>query len=443
MHVVYSLMNLHNDRYDPLYMGLVSPTKPLIVNITILQYSYMNLTINSTVKVDVIVVNKITKQAFSIVSGVTECNTGFQINIGNYTLLITSNQTGYVKLRYLLIPIYAIPYFGSGNGFPTGLVYYGVINKSGGLVGIPVNTTEVVGYALINSLGAYSIVNGTKVFGTALQMNMIIEVLTLSGTKQFYWVQISTRFLINMSMIGFTDIVWNFTTPYSTLNASGLGKHVSTTAGYAYFYGSGAFPFDLPVLVRMEVRTYVNQTTQYPILQFFYIVKYFASPYPPDIFSDNVTLYVKAKQAYIEANPYFRTEGGVSGYLYNDVELVFTGMGNGYSAHFYKLNAVLGLYYLNGSELVKFPSFLDFGVDTAEGATNVAVDLKDNPVHFIAGPQKMTWIDEDPSLSYFDSYNYINYIYEFLGYVPYLLILVIIVYYIYRKIKQWLLWKKY
>ena len=83
---------------------------------------------------------------------------------------------------------------------------------------------------------------------------------------------------------------------------------------------------------------------------------------------DNITIHDASIQSVG-----FLTSGNDStptGYFY-DTELVFGGEANGESTSFRQMDASLGLFYLNGSRLVSFPSLYSFGGDTLESASNL------------------------------------------------------------------------
>jgi|GEM_PF-1248236 thermopsin len=402
-------------------------------------YSFMNLTVSSSTPVNVSIENMETRQSYPLASDVQYFNVGFQINVGEFSILLSSAKGGgNAYVTYTLTPIFALPSPSLRTDYPVGLVYYGLCNCSGGLRAEPLSVEGIMGVALIKSIGAYTPVGLGRVYGASIQLNSLLEVITQQGKTQFLWLQMSTKFLMNLSVVEFSDIVWNFTKPYSSISQlNGSGGIEGSSVGDVYVYQSGSFHYTLPMLVKMKEVVSLDNSTGHPRISFLYYLKFFGSPFEPQFFSDNVTIGVDAEEARIVANPFFKTQGGVSGYLYPDVEFVVAGIGNGYTGHFYSLNAVLGLYYLNGSEVKEIPSMFSYGADTAEGALNAELTVKGGLPTLTIGAGKAVWITTDPSLSYFDSYDYINYLYLIAGYVPYAVIAALVGIYIYRKVRHY------
>ncbi|MGC9227350.1 thermopsin family protease [Caldivirga sp.] len=270
----------------------------------------------------------------------------------------------------------------------------GVTNTSINVIGLaptgvssimPINTTAILGYFNVSSIRAwnasYTAVNILRVpkGGASLQLNAVVRVELINGGFQEYWLQDALIFITNEGVFRVVDNVWNATAPKANMsqyliNGSGRVYEVMGINQWYYGYISSFNKYSLPLSGYLEVNvTLINGSV---VVMFGYAVIRNGSNYasPTITWFDNVTLGVKAKQASIVTTPYEETGGG---YAY-DVELVFGGSFNGEQTTFESLNAQLAIMHWGGSGWVPYSQVYNFGMNTAESATDLVTSIASN-----------------------------------------------------------------
>ena len=265
--------------------------------------------------------------------------------------------------------------------FATGIASYGIISNSYQLSSYQIQTSEVLGLASISKITAYNatISGGLSPSTASLQLNVVANVSYDGNKTQVFWLQDVAQFDTSSGLYYFDDNVWNSSAQganisSSAVNGSGGVLAYTTSKGatqnvYAYAT-SNKISTDLPLNLTLIIKTSI--VDDHPIISFGYSqgftiidgkVAYNAH------FYDNVSLNLNATKISIIITPYYVAPS----FIPYDAEFVFGGPGNGASTYFNSLNADLSLLYYNDTlnSLSYFPSYYNFGEDTAEAADNL------------------------------------------------------------------------
>jgi hypothetical protein len=184
-----------------------------------------------------------------------------------------------------------------------------------------------------------------------------------------YWVQNVLSLNTSSSRYSYDDNVWNSSS--QSANVSNSSVHGSGTlltfpspsGGKQVIYAYRTYDKDYSLPINITLVTSLTQANGVPVVHFGYIDHGILSYY------DNVTINVPSSSAYLLSTPYYEAGNGNP----YDFEFVFGGSSNGEISHFSSMLSTLSLYYLSGGSLSEFPSYLTFGSDTAEGATDLTV----------------------------------------------------------------------
>ncbi len=291
-------------------------------------------------------------------------------NRGVYNATIIPSGSSKIYVFSSVSPSLVNPLNFTQHGLSVGLVYYGLKFDSAGISPVPVKTDELVGKATINSISAFNAtppVNSSQ-YGAGLQLNAMLRIISPYGNRT-YWVQNVLSLNTSSMQYTYNDNVWNASSEdasvsRSTVSGSGSMLSFPTPSGVKqriYAYQTYAKAYSLPINVTLV--TSVTQKAGTPVVHFGYInggqVTYY----------DNVTISVPSSSAYLLSTPYYEAGNGNP----YDFELVFGGSSNGEVSYFSRMLSSISLYYESGGKLLPFPSYLTFGSDTAEGATDLTV----------------------------------------------------------------------
>ncbi len=293
---------------------------------------------------------------------------------------------------------------------PTGLASFGLYNVSGNAVPYAIQTSSLAGSANISSIQAYNssapTLNDT-VSGATLQLNVELVAEGSNGSEQVYWAQNSPDFVTSTDQVSYNDNLWNNTDLNGLLSNQTVtspngpsvfptGSNQSQAQDY-YAYGTNnytfASPFDFKLLLNESLLpgqgVLVNFGTEV-------LLNGSAGPTPIDWY-DNATISDPGVQ-----KAYFYIDGNDSTPIgsYYDAELVFCGEGNLEETNFTQMSSTLGLYYLNDTQFVPFPSYYSFGGDTGETADDLHVNYLGNGTASVSlGTPNYVYLGEESNIS--------------------------------------------
>jgi thermopsin len=323
----------------------------------------------------------------------TSAQGDLHVSLGAYYLVFLNYQRSgsanvtFTTMTYPFTPFIAGPI---APPQPTGIASFGLYNISGNAVPYAIQTSSIVGTANISSIQAYNssapTLNDT-VSGATLQLNAELVVEGGNGSEQVYWAQDTSDFITSNNLVSFNDNLWNNTALSGYLSnqtvTSPNGNSVFPTgsnaseAQYFYAYGTNNYtyvkPFDLKLLLNESILSGQGILVKFGTQ----VLLNGSGGLTPVYWFDNVTIKDPSVQ-----RAYFYVNGNDStpiGSFY-DAELVFCGEGNLEETNFTQMSSTLGLYYLNNSQFVPFPSYYSFGGDTGETADNLHVNYDGNGV---------------------------------------------------------------
>jgi len=307
---------------------------------------------------------------------------------GTYYLVVDNNissQTANVILQYAFQAV-NITYY-PGAPVPTGIVDYGVMNRSGTIVPYKIMAKGITGFAEIYSIGAYNSTPPINIspYGASLQLNIDMQVNTTHGTY-VYWLQDVADFNTNNDTVSFVDNIWNSTSSYANMSPIPGNGSISPFGNQtAYIFGTQEFHYSLPLPFLLSINIF-NTTNNQVQVQFSYQLNGSA----PVIF-DTPAINASGLKSYaLLINGFNNNPSGV----YYDAELVFGGEGNGEITNFSAMNAKLNMWYtlFNGSVMEPY-SVYTFGGDTLEAADNLQTTMAN-------GMPTVTLGSVDPSAIY-------------------------------------------
>ena len=301
---------------------------------------------------------------------------------GLYVLGVTdeSPDAAYAYIEYTIIPAYVNPLLlNFGPPSPTGIAAYGLYNRSGVVTSYEVESSSIVGYADLSTLGATG--NKSDDHQASLQENTLLEVNNTDGSVYTYWPQNVLAFDTGSSIVTYRDNVLNTTGDGAQLDNQtihGVGttsvddvKGVNQTY-YGNYDSNYTYRYTLPQAWVL----YTNETVEQGVgvvIQMGVSAIQGTDPYEVTWF-DKITIadpHVASADLVVNGSAY--TPAGSNSPIgsFFDAELVFGG-GAGGQAATYTLNAELALFYWDQT-LKAFPSLYTFGVNTAESAYNIRV----------------------------------------------------------------------
>lgn len=266
------------------------------------------------------------------------------------------------------------PRYNSGNAEPApmGIADFGVGPSS---TAYQYNTTSFLGTIQSSDLVTSNSLGGT---GSSFQLNVNLN-FTFGGHKYIYWVQnvvdVFTQSSGNNEQVSFIDNVWNFSSSSYTLQTStlnGNGTFNNSNGHILYYYYASALPgnnitLSSPFTIQLKVKSLYNSAGEPEVLME-YKDGYGWVTY------DNIN-FTFAKG--------FPSDHGfvVQGYQYTpagsfeDAELIMGGPGGGSSTFFNSGHLNLSLQYWNGHNYQFISNAYNFGADTGETSSNVALGL--------------------------------------------------------------------
>jgi thermopsin len=314
----------------------------------------------------------------------TQSERSFRVDAGGryYLVFYAYDATANVTYSIHLYPNNPFQYGQPSPPQPTGIVSYGLYNDSNRIMTYDISTSRLAGVANITSLLAYNATaarTNSSLSGATLQLNSLLVLTDKSGNQQVFWCQNVPDFVTNDSHVSYANNVWNFTdNRYFLSNSSITSSSGGSVASFdnhgttQFVYGSATlnYTYQLPLGLILFMNESTIQGTGVVLQMGVQMFRNGSLPVSPINWFDNITIHDPLVQS-----ARFFTSGNDStptGYFY-DTELVFGGEGNGESTFFKSLNASLGLFYLNGTKFVAFPSLYSFGGDTLEAADNLHV----------------------------------------------------------------------
>ena len=322
------------------------------------------------------------------------------LRLGNgtyYFVFYAYTATANVSYSYHIYPNNPFQYGHLSSPQPTGIASFGLYNDSNNVAPYDVQTSRLAGFANISSLLAYNATAGqagVDVSGATLQLNSILVVGDRSGIQKMYWCQNVFDFVTNASIFSYGDNVWNFSDSRYFLSNSSInspsGGYVTPLENHGkteYYYGfaSQNYTYRMPLSFVLVMNESLIPNRGIMLQMGTQILMNSSVTTTPIKWFDNITIH----DAFVQSVR-FLTSGNDStptGYFY-DTELVFGGEANGESTSFRQMDASLGLFYLNGTRLVSFPSLYSFGGDTLESANNLRVTYTGDgyPKVFVGAP---------------------------------------------------------
>ena len=291
-------------------------------------------------------------------------------NRGVYNATIIPSGSSKIYVFSSSSPALVNPINFTQRGLSVGLVYYGLKFGSAEIFPVPVKTNELLGKATISSISAFNAtppVNSSQ-YGASLQLNAMLRIISPYGNHT-YWVQNVLSLNTSSMQYSYNDNVWNASSEgasvsRSSVSGSGSMLDFPTPSGVKqkiYAYQTYSKGYSLPINVTLV--TSITQNAGTPVVHFGYIKGGAVTYY------DNVTINVPSSSAYLLSTPYYEAGNGNP----YDFELVFGGSSNGEISYFSRMLSSISLYYMSGGSILEFPSYLTFGSDTAEGASDLTV----------------------------------------------------------------------
>jgi thermopsin len=269
------------------------------------------------------------------------------------------------------------------HNYAIGIASYGVYQKGGSLIPYSIETNSVIGYLNLRE------VQITSPFSIQLNVMML-------SSGETYWLQDVVvinpegNFYLTASMLNLTSIG-------SPLHVQGNGEFLQAEDGECYYVNYvGDFKYHLPLSLILVV----NVTHENNEVRVLYGVRgvegscldgrtyYFGNFVLRTPNVSNAFIYVSGYNYLKDSSPY-------QGFTFYDAELVFGGEGNGKVVTFNKLVAFLSLYYQHDGKYVAFPSFFDFGSNTAEGTSNLKTIRIGNAFEITTGNQEYYYLGRD------------------------------------------------
>jgi len=284
----------------------------------------------------------------------------FPLPSGQYYIVFYNNVSDTtVTLNYYVLT----------RPLPTGIADYGLKVSNGTVSPYIEKIKSIIGAVEINKLLAYNSTppSGIGQYCASIQLNVVLQVNTISGTRQI-WLQNVMQIDTYNNSYRFMDNIWNFTSYPSILCncVKGNGRVYFTFQGIRicdyYAYSTNCFTLFSPSIEYLIINT--SYTSQGPIILFGYMNQ---SGYP--VWYDNVSILIPGTlSAYILIDGYNLTGNNHS----YDAELILGGGGSGEFTFFNESNVELAMIYqyLNGT--LTPPKYLfPFGLDTEESADNL------------------------------------------------------------------------
>ncbi|MDE1871550.1 MAG: thermopsin family protease [Candidatus Micrarchaeota archaeon] len=321
-------------------------------------------------------------------------------------IILKAMEPAFPKLQYMgnhINPYYEISSCGGpgspSNGCaPIGLASYGIYGDANPKT-YTIDTTILLGSVSISRIGSYNQQGMAPQNSSSLQLNGVLVVHDKDGTTKEYWIQHGIEFIGNTGTFTSLGSITNLTGNVSSiLIINNSGSYCKQDSGYVVCT-SGATRMHLPlsadlymadfVVPGKGVLVYVGTTTGKDAE---YVTPY--SAYSKVSGNDSFTINdTNVSTAYftVDGNDYIKSRNTL---VAQDAELVFGGVGSGTETTFGSINATLSLNYYNLSSgsYMAFPSYYNFGFDTAESAGGINTNYSNGLEQVVSGPQKYVYL---------------------------------------------------
>ena len=237
--------------------------------LTLLNYSIVNITIISTVPINMNMTGTYDNATFN--NDLYGSNWGIHLNRGPYIINYSSSTPTKAFIIINATPTLVDPvpkgdY--SASSFPIGIASYGLNNYTGTPIPYVIKTNLIEGGANITAIYAYNAMPPANVsrYGASLQLNAVMDVLS-GGRTYTYWLQdVLSLDTYNQSYY-IENNVWNFSTDNATLsNATvhGIGGVYQTMSTWPIQARSSiTMRTDSPSLITPS--PYISIQTSWPV----------------------------------------------------------------------------------------------------------------------------------------------------------------------------------
>ncbi|BBG25619.1 thermopsin family protease [Sulfuracidifex tepidarius] len=268
------------------------------------------------------------------------------------------------------------------HSYAIGIASYGVYQKGNSMIPYFIKTDSVVGFVRVDS------VNSENPFSIQLNVMLIVN-------DQTFWLQDVVVMNPSEDQFYLSSSVLNLTSLDSPLhNVSGDGSFIQGSDGQCYYVNYiGNYYYSLPFSF-LPIINVTHSTSEVRILFGFKGIEGNCFD-GKTVFFDNVVIhfpYVYRASIYVSGYNYLSDSSPYQGFSFYDAELVFGGEGNGKVVSFNQLEAFLSLYYQKDGKYVSFPSYFDFGSDTAEGTSNLVTHRVGNLFEVTTGRQSYYYL---------------------------------------------------
>lgn len=316
-----------------------------------------------------------------------------------------------LRVEYQLSPSYVNPYLAiigrELTGYPKslaiGLSAFGLYNQSGEITPYEIRTNRVVGFANISSISAYdsSPPAGIGRADASLQLNAVLVIKHLDGSRNVYWVQNVFAFNTDSQMVH---------TAVSVLNVTGLGAYLDDrtiqgrgevarppakngTGGNYYISEGIPVSYELPFVFSISLHEVIRANRDVWVAVRASEFQRGAERMNTNTTIDDVLIkdpnateayfLISGKEYLPQTSSVFRDQPG----LFYDAEFVFAGGGNGGVTTFNSLEANLRLIFFNHTtqNFQLFPSYYGFGTNTFEATDNQRVTFDGQLATMVAG----------------------------------------------------------
>ena len=309
----------------------------------------------------------------------------------------------YAFLELESAPLYYAPPHPQSTPVAIGIADYGIGTMNNGKeVLYSVNASQVTATSTLYSMSFPSVVSSVTT-EASLQLNVNLVVKT-AGSTYVYWLQNVEGFWetptsTSASLLAVVDNVWNVTARGSNVTETGISgvgsvsysksRDVTFYSAWAVLYGANGqflyFTFPLQLVSSIDLTIPRNLGNLTVKVGFNVSINGTLRSYPDNqneapvigLTYDNVTITEPqpVTDAYIYVDYRSLRSGGFG---YYDAEYVFGGPGNGSSASFSGMDCTMSLSYMVGGQMVQPQAVYEFGLDTAEGTTNLSTSYAGN-----------------------------------------------------------------
>ncbi|MGC9079795.1 MAG: thermopsin family protease, partial [Nanopusillaceae archaeon] len=310
---------------------------------------------------------------------------------GEYYLVIYNDNP--------VIAYYYFYYFQSNKSIddiylPIGVSDFGVYFNGQQYLGYTYKTTLVVGKVYMKKFNASvdPICSYSSLYNDAgsVQLNAVLEIDTYDG-PQYYWLQNVLAINNSGGYYYIINNIWNMSRVKSILNnnsiiGEGAVYFYNRTDSFYYAYATETYDTNYPINLYLIISVY--QDNLYPKIKFGY-----SFDGKNIIWYDNVTLLIPSTNSYIIVEPNLTTSGHLK-----DLELIIGGPGESSCIDVKDIDAYLGLYFLYNEKgkyfLSPIPYAFNFGLDTAETATNAITILDNGKIQLLVGKSYPNYLGE-------------------------------------------------